>query len=357
MRRRRVLAAGLAALSSQALPCQSTWTVGPGAFADVGAALAVANPGDTVLVTPGGYPQFTMNAGVTIRAVFPRTVSIGSIGLGAGGTIPAGQTAHLVGLDLSGIAFSGGVDVDDCRVFGPVVLTNATAVLQDCTIQLPSTLLGGAALDATQTDVTVMDCMLTGTGSTGFPAFWRPVIALTGSRLTASRLIALAASNVTVPALEGDAASTMWLCESAILANAPACAIAGGNGRHDRCLLVPSCSSIPAGFVLGVHRVGPLVSGAVATIEFALPPGAPVGVFAATSFAAIPFPVIEQSLLLPPTVSFPVAVLLANAQGTASGSWAIPGGAQNVNRVLWLQGIAGLALPLQASALVGGVVR
>jgi hypothetical protein len=349
-------AAALAALAV-ALPCQSTWTVGPGAFADVAAALAVASPGDTIIVMPGGYPPFTMTAGVTIRAAFPRTVMIGSIGLGAGGVIPAGQTAQLVSLDLSGVQFSGHVGIDDCHVAGPVSFVNATAILQACTVQLQQTLLGGAALDAIQSDVTAIDSWFTGTGTIGFPPFWRPVIALAASRLNGSRLVVVTAPVVSLPAIEGDATSTMWLSDSVVLANTGACAIAGGSGRHDRCLLSPTCSSIPNGFLLGMHRVGPVVSGAVFTIELTAQPGMPIGVFAATTFAAQSFAVIEQSLLLPATSSFPLAFVVANAQGVVRPSWGVPGGTLFINTTLYLQGIAGFALPLQASPVVGGVVR
>jgi hypothetical protein len=55
--------------------------------------------------------------------------------------------------------------------------------------------------------------------------------------------------------------------------------------------------------------------------------------------------------------AYPLGVVVADAQGIASASWLVPAGPQFVDRTLRLQGFSGFALPLQASPLVGGVVR
>lgn len=52
-----------------ALDAQATHLVGPGGFAQIRDALAIAAPGDLILVQPGTYSQFFVQRGVTIRAV------------------------------------------------------------------------------------------------------------------------------------------------------------------------------------------------------------------------------------------------------------------------------------------------
>jgi hypothetical protein len=159
------------------------------------------------------------------------------------------------------------------------------------------------------------------------------------------------------PAVRGDAASAVWLSDCTLVGGAAGCAIEATNGRHERCVLTPPCTTLPSGFVLGVHRVAPLTNGAVFTVAFRLQPGMAVGVFAAPTFASQVHAELEQPLLLPASSAFASTVVIADAQGIASASWLVPAGPQFVDRTLWLQGFSGFAFPLQASPLVGGVVR
>jgi hypothetical protein len=356
MNRLLVTATAAVACSLAVLPCQSTLTVGAGGYVDVNAALAAASPGDTIVVLPGTYPWCSMNKGVTVRAATPGTVTIGQPLIGVIGTIPAGQTAHLVSLQLGSVQLGGRLTVDDCQLSGKLALTDGVAVIQGCTLQLPANQVGAATIEAQQTDLTAVDCSVYGMTNAAFPPLWRPVIALVDSRLRGSRLLVQGAPGITMPAISADAASSMWLSECTISA-VGACAITGGTGRHDRCTLTPPCSSIPNGFVLGAHRVAPLQNGAPFAVEYTLQPGMAVGVFGASTFASQTYPELEQSLLLPVASAFPLAALVADAQGRAGGTWAVPAGPQFVDRTLWLQGFSGFALPLQASPIVGGVVR
>jgi hypothetical protein len=93
----------------------------PGQFSTIGAALAVASPGDRILVQGGAYPGFSISRGVTIVAQGqPRIV--GTVSITA---VPAGELVVLsgFGLDFSAQRLaltdcSGTVWVDGCTIVG-----------------------------------------------------------------------------------------------------------------------------------------------------------------------------------------------------------------------------------------------
>ena len=116
-------------------------------------------------------------------------------------------------------------------------------------------------------------------------------------------------------------------------------------------------AELPSGFVLGVHRPQPLQHGTSFVLEYRALPGMPVGVWLDDRVQVSGWPELEQALLLPPASAFPVGVLVADATGLATGTWWVPGGLALVDSAAWFQGFAGLSLPLQASALAGGLIR
>lgn len=85
------------------IPAQSTHLVGPGGYAQVSDALAVAAPGDFIHVSPGTYAPFTVTFGCTIRGLVPGGVQVQDLTGVAAVTIaaPASQVVHLAGLDFS----------------------------------------------------------------------------------------------------------------------------------------------------------------------------------------------------------------------------------------------------------------
>jgi peptide deformylase len=100
-----------------ALPSQTTHLVGPGGLAQIRDALAIAQPGDRIHVQPGTYAHFTATVGVTIRALAPGSVVVRYDTAYAPPTcpfcvdegptrfaIPAGQTAHVVGIHFEASA-------------------------------------------------------------------------------------------------------------------------------------------------------------------------------------------------------------------------------------------------------------
>lgn len=100
---RRSFAAGIAALVlPSALAAQVTLDVGPGGYAQIADAVAVAQPGDLIVVANGSYLPFHLPIGVTIVAPDGATVTTPP---GGGGLPwvhdydpPAGQQATIVGL-------------------------------------------------------------------------------------------------------------------------------------------------------------------------------------------------------------------------------------------------------------------
>ncbi|MBK8095892.1 MAG: hypothetical protein IPK26_02220 [Planctomycetes bacterium] len=88
----------------------NTWFVGPGAFADIDAAIAVAPPGASIVVGAGTYPAFTMTRPVSIFAAGDGPVVIAADrAVLLHGLLAAGPPASLVGLRIEqGPQFTGG---------------------------------------------------------------------------------------------------------------------------------------------------------------------------------------------------------------------------------------------------------
>lgn len=368
-----------------ATSAQVTHTVGPGGFAQIDAALAVAGPGDVVLVLPGTYQPFTVTGSVTIRAAVPGTVLVD---VAAGGPVPplwrstvtltAGQVVHLVDLSIRVLFVSGGTTtLDRCAVTGyqlwgntAVTVQAGTVHLQDCTLSGsvgPSG--GGTGLSASNATVTAVDSAFVG-AAVGSPLDGPPAgvaISLQGSQFHGSRVTgqggaggpfayppraALQASN-----------STVWISDSALTGGtAPggiqACPLLATSGRFDRCTLVPAspCSAgIPGGPLLAVHRVAPMQSPGSLALEFRTDANGFVAVYVSASLGRLLLPELEQAILLDPANVFPLAFLLADPLGHAAGSWNVPAGL--VDATLWFQGVSGPTFPLQLSPVVGGVVR
>jgi hypothetical protein len=114
----------LGEISARTWPQQvgNAWFVGPGGYADIGAALAAAPAGAMLVVASGTYPAFSVSG----RAV--RIVADGSgpvfINTAAGPVliqnVPLGAHLLLQGLRLAGVGGAFGLDVVNCQ--GSVVL-------------------------------------------------------------------------------------------------------------------------------------------------------------------------------------------------------------------------------------------
>lgn len=91
-------------MCATAIAAQSTLTVGPGGYPEIRDAVAVAQPGDLILVQPGAYLPFNLPIGVRILAPNGATVTTPPGGPGIPWVHdvnpPTGQQATIVGLSF-----------------------------------------------------------------------------------------------------------------------------------------------------------------------------------------------------------------------------------------------------------------
>ena len=387
---------------------QTTHHVGPGGLPQIRDALAVAAPGDTVLVAPGTYAHFDADVGVTIRpsgvgviqvefdpAFPPVPCSSLSCLFTPGQTLlrpPVGQTLHLVGVNFLGNVAtivtqagsyqarhrveitSGRVTLDECTITSldvrPLLVVDATVHLQDCSVQQSAFGSGLPGLTATNSDIVATGSSFTGGSPVGiavggFPA---PGIKLTNSRLHASGLSVYGGSSTMsslgAPALLVESGSSAWISDSYLQAGTGACALQhqGTLLRASRCTLVgagTNCAGPQSGpEMLGVTRTTLLAAGQTFQLDYRTSSNGFVAIFASPSLGTLDAPlVLEQPSWLLETQSFSAALLLADANGDASVSWQIPSGPGISGQELWFKGISGLSFPLQTSAVVGGIAR
>ncbi len=187
-----------------AVAAQTTHLVGPGGFAQIRDALAVAAAGDRIDVQPGIYAHFTAALGVTIRALVPGTVRIEYFAqlappgcssspacLASEGPTriapPAGQVVHCIGLAFRPttvplgflalrhrvVVSSGTATFTDCTLqcdgLDALQVDNARVHLQGCTLASLGTGLPGCALAATTANVTAVATTFAGAPSASLP--------------------------------------------------------------------------------------------------------------------------------------------------------------------------------------------
>lgn len=342
------------------LPAQVVHLVGPGGYPQIHDAIIAAAPGDIVDVQPGTYAGFGTTKGVTIRAVGQGTVSI------AGGWLsvlsaPAGETVHMVGFHIGTVYVTGNATFDGCTFVNPTGLQvqGASVQMQDCVLTPPSTgaFFVNAVVLATDSDVSAVDCRIEGTDAMGLGPP-EPAVLLVNSTFRGCNLTLRGGSgSPTRSAIEADASSRVWLSDSTVTGDPASCPIAASQGRHDRCTITPNCSGIPAGFVLGVRRLGPPQNGVPMIVELRALPNTPIAIFAALSLEPTLWPQFEQPLLLPVATAY--AFDFAVTDPTGFGLWAmtVPAGPAAVGRSFWLQAFSGPTWPMQASPAFGGVIR
>lgn len=341
------LAASLALLAAVATS-QTTHFVGPGGFALIDDAITAAAPGDTILVTSATYVGFYANKGVTIR------------GLGAGATVfflatvspPAGQTVHLVNLDMGILSITGGnVTMDTCRATNCTV-ASANLTMQACTISFGGS---GNGLVVNSSYVSAIDSTFFGQNQ-GMDLVPTEAVRLFNSTFHAS-FVTLSATNGWLPALTATN-STVWISDSTMLGGtmgAVPCAVNASQGQLTRCTISPPCTpTVPTtGLLLGMHRSNPFTSPGPFQLEFHTEPNSLVAVWASTSLGNLMVPRIPQALLLDAPSLFLCEVLVANASGIANNTWNLPAGL--TNQTFWFQGL-GIGTTLQLGPIAGGVV-
>lgn len=377
------------------LSAQTTLNVGPGALPEIRDALAVANPGDVILVQPGTYGQFGAAVGVTIRAAMPGTVSIvwqpqfvspaclanPQCLAGEGPTWfapPPGQTVHVVGIDFLPNTYTGVATVRHC-----VAVLSGTVTFDQCSVQANGT----TALWVLNAVVHLQDCAVAGTGSAGtahgavavnalitgldtaFGGNSSPTpgdaLILQTSTLHGSNLQMFGGSvpqgGVGGAALRGSSLSNVWIGDSTIVATGQCPVIANGaSGGIERTTLLPSsgCASLPPVPVLSVARALPPQGGNLFVLHFQSSPGELVLVLCSPDLGVTSVPgVVDQPLTLGLVNFWSAGLFLTDFTGAANPTWILPSGAAFVGRPLWFQGAAGVGLPLHLSPVTGGIVR
>lgn len=379
-----------------ALPAQTTHVVGPAGLPQIRDALAIAGPGDLVLVQPGTYAHFTANVGVTIRAVTTGTVTVSwqsqfvappcltnpACLATEGPTLlapPPGQVVNVVGIDFAPNVYQGVAVVRHC-----VAVTSGTVTFDQCSIQSNSS----TALWVLNATVHLTDCAVAGIGTAatahgvvlGNSLLTALDVAIGGNSGTAIPGDGIVAINSTVHASNtqvfggaapaggtGGAAvrcagnSESWISDSVLVATNQCAVLANGaGGRIERTtqLGTTGCPTLPSGAMLSVDRPTPPVNGGRFTLRFRCDPNAFVAIFAGPGLQVLPLPgLAEEPLTLSFAAYLAAGVWFADATGNLSVTWTLPAGAPFVNQPLWFQAVGGFAFPLQVSPIAGGVVR
>jgi len=353
------------ALLTTATVGQTTHVVGPGGFPQVNAALAVAAPGDVILVQPGAYNGFLSTIGVTVRGTAP------GVFLGPNtATLPAGQTLHLIGVQSTAIqpsTITGGNAVFDSCILSGYRVQSCNAHFQSCTVRALNFLAASPGLTATNSYVTAIDCTFTGASGDWNGPLPIESIRLQDSTFHGSHLSATGGSHaglgVSPTAAIEATNSVVWISDSNLTAGTAwtgtACAVDAQFGLLSRCVLSPNCAgAIPtSGPLLGMHRPNPLQSPGPFSLEFTTDPNGLVGVYFATGLGNLAIPGLEQPLLLEVATTFHLELLVANATGFASGTWNVPAGL--TNQTFFFQAVGTAAAPslLQMSPVAGGIVN
>lgn len=336
---------------------QTTILVGPSGLPEIRDAIAVANPGDTILVEPGSYTWFALTKPLTIRAITPGTVFVPRFLLGAFVQLPAGGTVHFVGLHIdilsAFLGVSGHLILDQCTIVGvpPLSVSGGTVHVQASELRVvpTSAFWPYFALRATGSHVTAIDSRFLGSPTSG-----NAVDLQSGSTFHGSHVELQAMSGVALSATAGCAA---WLVDSTLTSGPTTCPLVATSGHMERTTLVPNCGALPAGAVLGVSRPAPLLVGTPFVLDFQAQPLETVAVFASSGLVRTLVPGIEQAVLLDPTNTWLAFVLAADAQGAAQMTWNVPASPSLVDTDVWFQGLGFASTPMQMSPVAGGRIR
>jgi hypothetical protein len=389
----RTLVIAFACSTASAL-AQTTHLVGPGGLPQIRAALAIAAPGDVVLVQPGTYAQFHATVGVTIRAAIPGTVIVtldvsvlppsctGLCILAEAPTRldpPSGQTVH-----CEGIAFAAGQAVGwvfhtvfvrsgaatftncslRCNFSSALTVDQARVHLQDCTLESLGTGNGWPSLSATAATISAVRCSFTASQTTA--SLPGPAVRLRSATLQGSQLQlrggSLIFGGVGGAALDLDATSAAWISDSTLTGGANTCPVlnTGGAGRIDRSVLLPSsssCTSLPNALVLGIDSTTPPQTGAPFVVDFRTTPNQLIAAGAGSALCNESLPgLADQPVGLESASAWFAGVVTADASGFASISWLLPNG-PFAGMPLYVLGVGLAPTQLELSPPVGGVVH
>lgn len=384
------------------LPSQATLLVGPGGLPQIRDAVALAAPGDVVLVQPGTYAHFACTRPITIRATVPGAVQVAYDPaflpsgcslvclLSEGPTYLAPQgpgTLHVVGLRFLGntvsltpsararhrvLVSSGSVHLDRCELAATEVsvlsISQSSVHLQDCKITVEGAsgtanavrLVTGSVVSAVRTEIR-SNVAIGGSAAAG------AAVELTDSFLHGSEVVLVggtAAVGASGPALRLFGSARVHLADSDLTAGANQCPVlpVGSAVWLDRCVVSPNggtCGNHPSPVaLLAVARSQPLRLGQSVALDWQAAPFDPVFVYAAFGLdPAVSGPPLGQPLRLAGGSLQFAALLVGDAQGSSQLTVQIPGLAGLVGLPVFWQGVGLGANDLQLSPPVGGLIE
>lgn len=374
---------------------QATHLVGPGGFAQIRDALAVAAPGDIVDVQPGSYAHFTASVGVTIRALTIGTVVVDydpaftPPGCGSNPAClategptriapPAGQVVHCIGLDfrqavngffIHHVRVTSGTATFDrcamrCQSNYALFVDGARVHLQHSTLSSYGTGSSFGGLWANSSAVTAVRCTFSGSSATA--ALPGPGVRLSSSDFQGSRLQLTGGANLFggagAPGIQLDATSSAWISDSTITGGGTGCPVnvGGGTGRFDRCVLSPAgpgCTSLPTGLVVGADSSTPLQNGAPFTVDWRTDPNQFLLIFVSPGLGFIPLPgLTDQPVSIDLANAWLATVLLSDATGFATQTWNMPAGLY-IDTSVFVMGAGLTPTTFALSPPIGGVIR
>ena len=380
---------------------QSVLIVGPGGFATIQAAVDAAVDGDVVRIAPGIYNNFICTKGLTLLCDPPGTVRITRLTSAPSGTsfsmtplVTPAQQLRLCDLvfdqypvfGFSSVGISGGVSsIERCTFVGSqnpmlTVAAYATAVMRHCTLQG----VGAPLFVTSSSHVTASQCTFTSGPAIGISSFNAAVI-VQGSTAQFSNCTMTGGSLPPVisgvgggPGIQASA-STVWVVDCVIrggnsvtagILGGPAIVSSLGTVYHDRCTLIGGTSpSGPVPVIFGAAQAQPMLAATSSgfglqpasklRVVFTAAPRDPLFVLATTEVqpaAVVPF-TQQPSFGFQAPVGIIVAAVFTDERGSASVTIPVPNTPSVLHTGLWVRGIDAVSVPLQASPVVGGVIR
>lgn len=401
----------LALLLAAPLAAQAVLRVGPGGFAQIRDAIVAAAPGDVIEVAAGTYLAFTLDKALTITALPSPPGTIVQV-VGTAMTTPsitelrppAGTRAFVTNVHFRNMWVSywphsvrvtrGTVCFEECTFeaaddrFEPALrVQNAAVHLRHCLALGRNHLVTATAptLEATNSDLFAIDCVVLGghlthkAGSDGGTG-----ISATNTQLHLVRTDVAAGSSNGIACnnqfggghgviLQGT--STAWFADCTVRGGDGFCR-AGGDALRNltttpvqlaRTTLTPGTGTPPGVASIGPTTPAPLLGLTGATVGLArgqgwqanyrTEPFWPIAVLLADDVVVQSSPLVLERLLLPLPNATVFALLVADANGSASLQTTVPQAAILQHQRAYLQACSGFALPVHAQPALGGVIR
>jgi hypothetical protein len=384
------LVLGFALLSAfSALPAQAVHQVGPGGFATIQEAVDVAADGDVIRIAPGSYGAVIARCG--LRFLGGGGVDIAGLTL----SMAAGQHTELNGIDMqqggatpaTNITIWGGsVSISDCNLaMGPggLLLINAAVTMRHCTASTVAgdcctVILGhlsasecsftalapsanwlfAACVHAVGGTIQLSHCAVRGADATGAPAAEH---AMTALRLDSYTVPGTPETWLSDCTLTGGSATNGNPGAPALGTNGvislQRCSLTGGTGSTGQ---APATEGIilPGRLLSVASTTGPLQLGGVLQLDFTAASQDLVVLTAGFSFGPpAPLWLVEQPGLLAPAARVTLGYRIADGQGHAAFSMAIPNVPALRHLGVWFRGFDINGPLLQAAPLVGGTIR